>query len=172
MAYKVHNTKYKKNHNTYVYGNTAKVMETAPLRKHTPEIVRKKRHQRTEQERQEERVRIRRIRRNNHMNLVYTLAVSGVVVVMFIICWQYLRVQAQVKENASTVSKLQAELIELTNQNDETELDINANIDYEALYDIATQELGMVYPDKDQVIKYEAGVSEYVKQYGDIPAAE
>ena len=30
-------------------------------------------------------------------------------------------------------------------------------------------ELGMVYPERDQVITYDAGVSEYVKQYHDIP---
>ena len=33
----------------------------------------------------------------------------------------------------------------------------------------AVNELGMVYPERDQVITYDAGVSEYVKQYHDIP---
>ena len=61
------------------------------------------------------------------------------------------------------------ELNELTNSNDELELEINAGIDYEQIYNTAVNELGMVYPERDQVITYDAGVSEYVKQYHDIP---
>ena len=41
--------------------------------------------------------------------------------------------------------------------------------DYEQIYNTAVNELGMVYPERDQVITYDAGVSEYVKQYHDIP---
>lgn len=62
-----------------------------------------------------------------------------------------------------------SELNELTNSNDELELEINAGIDYEQIYNTAVNELGMVYPERDQVITYDAGVSEYVKQYHDIP---
>ncbi len=172
MTHKANNTKYKKKNNMYVYGNAVKKAEAAPSKRYSPQIVPHKKHRPAEQDKQEERARIRRINRNNRLNLVYTLAVSGIVVVMFAICWQYLHVQAKVKENAATVHSLQKELTELTNKNDEMELDINANIDYDSLYKIATEELGMVYPERDQVITYEAGVSEYVKQYSDVPEAE
>ena len=74
-----------------------------------------------------------------------------------------------VKANASEVRQVQSELNELTNSNDELELEINAGIDYEAIYNTAVNELGMVYPEREQVITYDAGVSEYVKQYHDIP---
>jgi hypothetical protein len=30
-------------------------------------------------------------------------------------------------------------------------------------------ELGMIYPDRNQVITYDSTISEYVKQYKDIP---
>ena len=55
--------------------------------------------------------------------------------------------------------------------NDALESDINASIDYNALYDTAVNELGMVYPGKDQVITYNSKESEYVKQYKDVPDA-
>ena len=47
-----------------------------------------------------------------------------------------------------------------------------ADIDYDAIYDTAVNELGMVYPAKGQVIRYAAGESEYVKQYQNIPNAD
>ncbi len=50
-----------------------------------------------------------------------------------------------------------SELNELTNSNDELELEINAGIDYEQIYNTAVNELGMVYPERDQVITYDAG---------------
>ena len=40
------------------------------------------------------------------------------------------------------VNSLQKELTELTNKNDEMELQINANIDYDSLYNIAIEEVG------------------------------
>lgn len=172
MTHKANNTKNKKKNNTYIYGNTVKKAQAAPAKKYSPKAVPTRKHRLTEQEKQEERKRIQRINRNNRFNLLYTLAVSGMVVVMFVICWQYLHVQAEVKENSATVNSLQRELTELTNKNDEMELEINANIDYDSIYNIATEELGMVYPERDQVITYEAGVSEYVKQYSDVPTAE
>ena len=172
MTHKAKDTRYKKKNNMYVYGNAVKKAEAVPSKKYSPQIVPHKKHRPTEQERQEERARIRSINRNNRLNLVYTLAISGIVIAMFAICWQYLSIQAKVKENAATVNSLQKELTELTNKNDEMELEINANIDYDSLYNIATQELGMVYPERDQVITYEPGVSEYVKQYSDVPESE
>jgi hypothetical protein len=48
------------------------------------------------------------------------------------------------------------------------ESEINAGIDYNAIYDTAVNELGMVYPSRSQVIGYDSKESEYVKQYKDI----
>lgn len=45
----------------------------------------------------------------------------------------------------------------LTSQNDEREAQAEADIDYDAIYDTAVNELGMVYPAKGQVIRYAAG---------------
>lgn len=172
MSPKTNNTRHKKKNPVYVYGSAVKKAQAAPEKKHFPQSVPHKKRRLTEQEKHREQVRIQRINRNNRFNLLYTLAVSGLVVVMFIICWKYLYAQAQVKENAIKVTNLQKQLIELTDKNDAMELEINANIDYDSLYRTATEELGMVYPERDQVITYDAGVSEYVKQYSDVPTAE
>ena len=100
---------------------------------------------------------------------MYTLGVSAIVVTIFVMCVQYLNIQSSVQGNQAAVTQLQSQLNELTNENQEREVEINTSIDYELIYDTAVNELGMIYPDRDQVITYDSVVSEYVKQYKDIP---
>lgn len=58
---------------------------------------------------------------------------------------------------------------ELKTQNDNREDAINSSIDVEEIYRIATEELGMTYPQKHQVVIYDKTESEYVTQYENIP---
>ena len=102
------------------------------------------------------------------MNFLYTVAVTAVVAVMFGLCYQYLNLQSEVKTNAAAVSDLEMQLNTLTSQNDEREAQAEADIVYDAIYDTAVNELGMVYPSRSQVIGYDSKESEYVKQYKDI----
>lgn len=151
----------------YVSGSAARKLNTAQ----TAPKVERRRHIETEEERKERLAREQKIRRANHISFVYTLAVIGVAVVIFGVCCQYLQAQATAKANAAKVASLQSQLTELTISNDELEVRINAGIDYDAIYDTAVNELGMVYPKKNQVITFDAGESEYVKQYGEVPPA-
>lgn len=186
MAYRAYNKNKSRSFSgthTYVSGSTVKNLAASPDRLEIPERTRVPgrkvsrpsvqerpvRRELTEEERVEERRKQSRIHRANKMNFLYTVGVSAIVITIFTICWQYLNMQSVVKANASEVTQLQSELNELTNSNDELELEINAGIDYEAIYNTAVNELGMVYPEREQVITYDAGVSEYVKQYHDIP---
>lgn len=171
-----YNTGYGKNINTsysgtssYVDGSAAKKLQTAPT---LPEIERRRRQQEKEEQRRQEELRQRQIGRANRINFFYTAAVIGVAVVLFVVCWQYLQLQTSVKTNASEISSLQSQVTKLTAENDEMELQINTNIDYEQIYKTAVDELGMVYPDKKQVVTFDAGISEFVKQYQDIPDAK
>lgn len=160
----------------YVSGSTATKLQAAPARKPDNYESPKRRHdadyERREQERREQLKRQQKINNASHKNLLYTATVTGIVVLIFIACLQYLHLQATVKTSASEISKLQSQLNDLKERNDELEVQVNANIDYDELYRIATEELGMVYPEKKQIIQYDSGISEYVKQYGDIPAAD
>lgn len=164
-----------RNTNPYVYGNAVSVPqqepETAPLKKAAP--ARKKSPVRRDEESlRQERLNDKRIRRANKVNFLYTLGVSAIVVTIFIMCVQYLNIQSAVQGNQNTVTQLQTKLNEITNENDEREVEINTNIDYELIYDTAVNELGMIYPDRNQVITYDSVISEYVKQYKDIPSAK
>ena len=146
----------------YENGSTARQLNTAqPLR----------RDEETEESREQRKARQKQIRRNNKINFMYTMVVASVAAVVFFICYQYLNVQAVAKANSDKIIELKSTLNSLKDDNDALESDINASIDYNALYDTAVNELGMVYPGKDQVITYNSKESEYVKQYKDVPDA-
>ena len=143
----------------YEYGSAVRQLNIAePLK--TPDES-----QQTQKEinREIRRQRQKQIRRNN------TVAVASVAAVVFFICYQYLNVQAAAKTNSDMIAELKSELSTLKENNDVLESDINASIDYDAIYDTAVNELGMVYPEKKQVITYDSKESEYVKQYKDVP---
>lgn len=157
-------------HTEYVSGNVVRKAEAVPA-------VKPEREERIWQEYSNaQKVNVRH--KKNQMllaqraNMVYTVALTAVVAVIFVICSQYLSLQSEMQANAAMVTKLQSQLNEMTAQNDEYEVNLKANVDYDAIYYTATKELGMVYPSKEQIITYDAGESEYVKQYADIPEAE
>lgn len=147
---------------TYEYGSTVRQLNTQPLR-HSEE---------SEETKEQRRAKQRQIRRNNKLNLMYTMVVASVAAVVFFICYQYLNVQAVAKVNSDKIIELKSTLNSLKEDNDALESDINASINYDSIYDIAVNELGMVYPGKSQVITYESKESEYVKQFKDVPDAK
>lgn len=163
----------------YISGSAVRKIDTVqPVKKAVPQVEReaeriiRRRPEIDEDKRREARERINRQNKANRINFLYMTVTISVIAVVFIACYQLLNLQAVVKSNASEVARLQTQLAEMTAANNEKELEINAGIDYEAVYDIAVNELGMVYPEYEQVITYDAGISEYVKQYGDIPNAD
>ena len=149
-----------KNLNPYVYGSAVQQPVQAPEKKPVKRVSAPERVRIEEEEDLREKLKNKKIRRANRINFLYTLGVM---------CVQYLNIQSSVQGNQAAVTQLQSQLNELTNENQEREVEINTSIDYELIYDTAVNELGMIYPDRDQVITYDSVVSEYVKQYKDIP---
>lgn len=149
-------------HTGYQYGSAVRKLEVAApeVRPYNPE--------RREEQEQERRARRREIRRNNRVNLIYTTVLALCATAVFAVCYQYLNLQADIKANSAAVVELQNQLNSLKAENNSHEAEINAGIDYNAIYDTAVNELGMVYPNRSQVINYDSKESEYVKQYKDI----
>jgi heme/copper-type cytochrome/quinol oxidase subunit 1 len=112
------------------------------------------------------------VRRVNALNFLYTLAVIGVVAVIFTFCVSYLRTRASMQANEAQIAGLQAQLSSLTSENDDEAMKLSANVDYQEIYRVATEELGMTYPTGGQVVEYNAGDSEYVEQYSDVPTSK
>ncbi|MFV0342234.1 MAG: FtsB family cell division protein [Anaerocolumna sp.] len=84
-------------------------------------------------------------------------------------CVDYLNVQSTILSNKHEITKLEKQLLKLQNENTAAKTELNASLDLKSIYEVATKELGMVYPNEEQVISYKSTKSDYVKQYKDIP---
>ncbi len=123
-----------------------------------------------ERKRQEQNRKIEENRaRATRIGGVFTLLIAAAIGVMLFTCTNYVTLINQKSNNAGRISSLQSELDNMKLENDLKELSIDTSIDYEYIYNVATEELGMVYASPEQIIKYQSGESEYVMQFADIP---
>ena len=141
----------------YMYGS-----EAPQRREDVPVRVPRRKNGNVSQERQRQ-AHDRRIEENRaratRVGGVFTLLIAAAIGVMLFTCTNYV----------SLINTLQAQLEELKIENDQKELSIDTSIDYEYIYNVAVEELGMVYASEDQIINYKSGESEYVMQFKDIP---
>lgn len=85
------------------------------------------------------------------------------------ICVYYVQLQSEITYHLKNINRLETELNDLTLLNNETDKRINVFIDLDYIYQVATQELGMRYADKNQILKYNNSGAEYIRQYKEIP---
>lgn len=146
----------------YIEGNTARKLNVAP-----------EREQRQRREPQRQRQVNQRVNKNVNramaFDLKYTLALVAATIVLFVSCVSMLSMQANITEQRREIAMLERNLNQLTDVNNETSKRLESMVDLTKVYDVATKELGMVYPKAGQIISYEASNPDYVKQYKDIP---
>lgn len=104
------------------------------------------------------------------MNLRYVLFLTGAAVVSVFMCVNYLQLQANNTLLQKEVTSLEAELNEAILENDSDYYAVMSGIDMEYVKDVAMNQLGMVYAKNSQIVTYEAGDSDYVMQYSEIPS--
>ena len=129
----------------YVEGNTVRKIERAP--------------QYEGQERRKQK------KRNSFSVLLLTAAM----ICTLYICVSYLKLQSSVTARLNHIESLEESIEKLKGDNDALLTRINTSVDLDYVYKVATEELGMVYANKDQVRLYNKTESEYVRQYEDIP---
>lgn len=100
------------------------------------------------------------------LSLTALLLASGVTLWL---CFSYIQLQTEINTHISSIEKKSSELEKLKSENDALQSSIDTSVDLNEVYRVATQELGMVYADQDQVITYSKTESGYVRQYEDIP---
>lgn len=149
------------NNHAYVQGNTVRKMQPdrTPVR-HVPDRHNQPKVSHT-------------VRRNQdkalHMDLPYVCALTIAAICTLYLCVNYLQVQSSITSRIHVIGGLEKQLESLKSENDALETRINTSIDLDYIYKVATEELGMVYANKDQVILYNKTESEYVRQNEDIP---
>lgn len=104
-----------------------------------------------------------------HMNLLYVLLLTAASVIAFSVCIQYLKVQSSVTARVHSIEGKEKELVQVKAKNDAAEARIHTYVDLDYIYKVATEELGMVYVNKNQIILYDRSESGYVHQNEDIP---
>ena len=85
------------------------------------------------------------------------------------ICVKYLGLQSDITSRQRHISTMESDLNDKKLANDEEYARIMGAVDLEKIKAIAMNELGMSYPSKDQIVSFQDGDSDYVRQYADIP---
>lgn len=146
----------------YIEGNTARQLNTVPARVGRPEHQQKKERQVNEQ--------INKNRdRARAFDLKYTIILMTATIFLFGSCINMLTIQANITEQRRQIAALESNLNELTDTNNETSKQLESSVNLPEIYEVATKELGMVYPKSGQVVSYEASNPDYVKQFKDVP---
>lgn len=154
---------YRNVQSEYVDGSAARKLNTAPARQPQRQ-TRKAPQQRSRQE---------IVQRNREkMNLLQRkdiIFLSLFVCVTLVFCIFYLSLQHTMSQEMSQVAALKTELNSLVDENTAAAERLNSTVDLTSIYTIATGQLGMVYPQENQIIPYTSSNSDYVKQYSEIP---
>lgn len=95
--------------------------------------------------------------------LVVTMAIT------LYMCYNYLQVQGNIVQLERDVAGLEQELEVVLAENAAAEDGLNNLVNWDEVYRIAVGELGMVYPNKNEVITYRTTENGHVIQYMDIP---
>lgn len=144
----------------YDYGNTVRKPDIVP-----------KRHEETH--RSEQKKVSRQIRKNRknalHMNKGYVVFLSIAVVIAFVVCLQYLQLQAEITNRSQNITSLQRELAEKKEVNTTRFNSALDSVNLEEVRRKATEELGMVHAEDNQIITYDNPKESDVKRYKDIP---
>lgn len=103
------------------------------------------------------------------MNMGYIAVAAVAFVIVCCVLMSYIKLQSDITNHITSISKLESQLNEMRLANDETYTKIMSSVDLEEIKRIAVNELGMKYAKEGQVIEYTGEGNDYVRQYSDIP---
>ncbi|HCT90564.1 MAG TPA: hypothetical protein DF613_04145 [Lachnospiraceae bacterium] len=145
----------------YYDGNTVRVGDLIPEEEQQPEIQR-----RLSKKTRKNRAKALSVNRGY---VVFLAVVSTVAVSM---CVSYIQLKTEITSQSKKIAAKQTELADIRADNDALENSLYASVDLDEVYRIATQKLGMHYPDQEQIVQYSTDGSGYLRQYTDIPDAD
>lgn len=107
---------------------------------------------------------------------LYKGILVGLIIVSMCVCVYvavlYLNELNKHKEQTHEITQLEHELKDLKTKNDNIEHQFIVDMDINYIYDIAVNELGMVFPEKENIVLYPNYESSFVIQYQQIPEKE
>ena len=145
---------------SYNYGTAAPAVLPGQEERRRERRLETRRHNRAVKRRQERALR---------MDLPYLAMLTTATILALFICCSYIRVKSAISSSMRSIERYEQTLEALKSENDALQTAIHTDIDLDHIYEVATTRLGMVYADRNQVIRYKKTESEYVRQYEDIP---
>lgn len=123
-------------------------------------------------ERQPERRECRHAEKSNvqYVNVLYMIFLAAASCMVLWSCVNYLQLQAETTSRVKHIASLETELEDLRKENNDNYTRIMTSVDLDHIRDVAINELGMVYAEPNQVILYDGGTDDYVRQNGSIPS--
>lgn len=103
------------------------------------------------------------------MSLTYTAFLTFAMICTLASCVYMLSLQSKVTSQRKHISASETTLNNMINDNEATSARLEAQINLDDIYNIATNELGMVYATRGQVVYYESSDPDYLIQYKDVP---
>lgn len=167
-------TAYRRNSMNYIEGNTVRKVETIPQRR-GEQIHRELEHkQRTDKIREERQQQARKAARRNQekalrMSPGYVVFLAAAMAAFVGVCGAYLQLQSSITGRMKSVAALENQVMDLKTDNDAALKRINTSVNLEDIKSKAVNELGMVYPAKDQIVHFQIDTADYMNQYEDIP---
>ncbi len=151
-----------------VEGSVVRRINEAPARRVRPEIEPQRRRE-TENRKKSVPVALDRALA---FDVKYTIFVVASVAIMIAACVAMLYMESKVSEQKRNISGLTSQLEEAQTDNASYKASIDSMYTLDEIYDVATNELGMVYARSGQIIYYESANEDYVKQYKSVPEAD
>ncbi|MBE5931977.1 MAG: cell division protein FtsL [Lachnospiraceae bacterium] len=150
----------------YIDGSTVRKVEQAPSRKSNNEVHKKSSNKQTQQRRVSEKA-----QNALAFNMGYTIFVTAAVLIMVFACIAVLYMESRISLQQANINELETQLEVIEEENAAYKLSLENMYTLDEIYDVATNELGMVYAEKGQIVYYESADEDYVKQYQDVPEA-
>ena len=166
----VNKKKYQSNNTMYVSGSAARKLSVAPERKRREyderfiEVPSRKQQPKNKPSHKPE--------VSRGIDFVSMMVLMVAIVATLAVCVEYLEVQSGIIQLEKEIVRLEDDLSTLKDTNDAMRNSLAASLDLNEIYNVAVGELGMVFPNKNQVITYENNDVGYVRQYGDIPEVD
>lgn len=159
MEAKQNRYQYSNQRTNYIEGNTVRKLNTAPDRQREDQYEIPSR-------RRQEQVRTKTL---SGINLASLAVLTVAIIATLYMCTEYLKIQYKVSQMNNTIITMEKKLSIMTKMNNAEFESVNTKNDLDHIYKVAVQDLGMVYPNENKVIKYQRGKEDYVRQYQDIP---
>ena len=103
-----------------------------------------------------------------YMNFGYVLFLTASLLVAGFVLIGYIRLQSEITASVKRIATMESTLNSMKTANDEEYSRIESSVDLDEIRRIAITELGMVYPDEDQIVTAPDEGNDYVRQVTDI----